>query len=342
MNNSVMGKALRLARELRFTLRAGKVPTEGFALSGLPDAARFFDDHGWVLVKHVFTSSEIETFRLDVLASERQGVAGDLLSNPRLSRVVLDERILRLSRGLLGAKPTYFGDSSWNSSNAGGFAIGFHKDNPYKTTQNAPDWQGKYSILRMGIYLQDHVDHSGGLALRDRSHHTTDTMVGQPFAVPTAKGDVVVWSLRTSHSGFVSRPRLFPTVFVPLTVQNVLTVRAKAQYRPPTLLFRPPEYAERLALFMSLGVDGEHVRRYLDYLKTRRYAVSLWKQSHYADSVRDEAQKKGLGLIDAPAEVEGIDPATVPEEHREPALELPPQGPASTALQSERTKTAEI
>jgi hypothetical protein len=324
IDKSVLGKAWRLARELRFALHAGRVPTEGFDLSGLPDAARFFDDHGWVLVKRVFTPSEIESFRRDVLASESEGLAGDLLSNPRLSRVVLDDRILRLSHALLGTRPTYFGDSSWYSSNAGGFAIGFHKDNADKSNQNGPDWDGVYPLLRMGIYLQDHVEHSGGLALRDRSHHTTDCLVGQPFAVPTAKGDVVVWSLRTSHSGFVSRPRLFPNAFLPLTVQNVLTVGAKAEYRPPKLLFRPTEYPERLALFASFGVDGKHVRRYVEYLKTRRYAVELWKQSRYTDTVRAEAQEKELGLIDAPAQVKDIDPETVRKEHQEPPADLLP------------------
>ena len=324
MNNSVAGKTLRLVKDLRLALHAHRVPSDGFHLSHLRDAAAFFEDHGWVLIKSVFTPAEIDGFRQNVLASEREGVGGDLLSNPWLSRVILDDRVVRLSRELLGAQPTYFGDSSWFSSNTQSFAIGFHKDNPYKFTQNGPDWQSKYSVFRMGIYLQDHTEHSGGLALRDRSHHTTDTLVGQPFAVPTAKGDIVAWSLRTSHSGFVSRPRVFPRVFVPLTVQNVLTVRSKTEYRPPSLLFRPPEYPARLALFSSFGIDSKHLRRYLEYLKTRRYAVELWQQSLYTESVRAEVARSGLDLIDAPAQVRGIDAALVPEGHQEPTMELLP------------------
>jgi hypothetical protein len=330
MNKSWVGKALRLARELRFTLRARGIRIESYDLASIEHAARFFDDHGWVLVKNVFTPAEIESFRGDVLASEREGLGGDLLSNPRLSRVLLDDRMIRLAGGLLGGQPTYFGDSSYGSDKAP-FAIGFHKDNADKLNQNGPDWRSKYSVLRMGVYLQDHVHHSGGLALRDRSHHTTDTSVGQPFAVPTAKGDVVVWSLRTSHSGLASRLRLLPNLFLPLTVQNVLTVRAKAEYRPPPMFFRPMEYPERLALFMSFGIDDKHMRRYIEYLKTRRYAILLWKCSRYTDSIRTEMEAKGLGLVDTPEQVEDINPAAVSEEHREPTPEVLPSEPRLVA-----------
>ncbi|MBV9950190.1 MAG: hypothetical protein JOZ69_25340, partial [Myxococcales bacterium] len=144
--------------------------------------------------------------------------------------------------------------------------------------------------------------------------------------------DVVVWSFRTSHSGLVSRLRLLPDVFVPLTVQNLLVVRrghSKDEFRPPRLLFLPMEYLERLALFMTFGLDGPHMRRYIEYLKTRRYAVVLWQRSLYTDEARALVRAKGLGLIDVPAEVTHIDPLTVPEEHSDPPADL--AGPTATA-----------
>jgi len=322
VSNSVVAKALRLVHELRYALYAGKVRVERFDMDTLPQAARFFDEHGWVLVKGVFTPSEVEHFRAAVRTSEREGACGDLLSNPRLSPVLLDDRIIHIARTLLGAQPTYYGDSSWYSSNTHPFALGFHKDNADKFNQNGPDWYGKYPILRIGIYLQDHVEHSGGVALRDGSHHTTDCTVGQPFAVPTAKGDVVVWSFRTSHSGFVSRLRLFPTVFLPLTLQKLLVVRKRGSpngtFRPASLLFRPKEYPDRLALFIAFGIDGKHLRRYVEYLKTRRFAVVLWQQSLYTDAMRTAVNGKGLLFLDAPDQVKDIDPTTVSEEHHDP------------------------
>ncbi len=322
MSRSVVGKAERLLHELRFALGAGKVPVEPFRLSDLARASPFFEEHGWVLIRDVFTEAEIDAFRADVLASEREGLTGDLLSNPRLSHALLDDRILRIATALLGAKPTYYGDSSWYSSNTSPFAIGFHKDNADKFNQQGPDWDGAYPLLRIGIYLQDHAEHSGGVALRDRSHHTTDCLVGQPFAVPSRKGDVVVWSFRTSHSGFVGRLRVFPSVFVPVTVQNALTVAKQGRYVRPGRLFRSMQYPERLVLFMSFGVDGRHLRRYIEYLKTRRFAIVLWQSSRYTDAMRAEIGRRGLGFIDAPAQVQGMDPSAASEEHHDPPPDM--------------------
>jgi hypothetical protein len=287
-------------------------------MSQLNEAARFFDDHGWALITNVFSLSEIERFRDEVLRSELERRNGDLLSNAYLRAVVLDDRVIAISRALLGGEPTYFGDSTWTCNRTVPSTIGFHKDNPDKTSGSKPDWQTrKYPVLRMGIYLQDHVRHSGGLGLRDRSHQTHDCSVGSPFAVPTAKGDIVIWSLRTSHTGFASRLRMFPKVFLPMGMQGRLALRAKVKPPGSRTLFRPAEYPERAALFASFGIEGSLLQRYTRYLKTRRYAVELWKHSEYTDGVRADAARKGLALIDMPAQVREVDPLTVPEEHHE-------------------------
>jgi len=309
-------RVVRLAREVGFTLR--KFPIESFELPRLAEAATFFDEHGWVILKNVFSPSEVDGFRADVLASQRDRMDGDLLGNPRLGRFILDGRTLSIARALVGAPPTYFGDSSWSSSNVVPQNLGFHKDNADKLSDRGPDWvPRKFPILRMGVYLQDHVEHSGGLGLRDRSHHTHDCSVGTPFAAPTAKGDVVVWSLRTSHTGFASRLRVFPSAFVPMGVQGRLAMRVRGDLDRPRLLFRASEHPDRVALFSSFGADGPLLRRFLRYLKTRRYAIELWRSTEYSEAIRAEAARKGLGLIDAPAEAKGIDPMSVFEEHRE-------------------------
>jgi hypothetical protein len=61
-----------------------------------------------------------------------------------------------------------------------------------------PDWHGRYTALRFGIYLQDHTTHTGGLNLRDRSHNTVSLTTGRTIYLQSAVGDVVVWRLRTT------------------------------------------------------------------------------------------------------------------------------------------------
>ena len=92
---------------------------------------------------------------------------GDLLSNPLLRDVLLDGRLVGIASQLLGSDQiVYAGDSSF-TINSG--QHGYHKDNADRTDKNAPDWQGRYTILRFGIYLQDHTEHTSGLNLRVRS-----------------------------------------------------------------------------------------------------------------------------------------------------------------------------
>jgi hypothetical protein len=319
-NQGNLARIARLTREVRYAFR--KFPVTKFDLTREAEAARFFDEHGWVIFQRVFTVAEVDAFRADVLASKRDGREGELLSDPRLRRFLLDDRTLRIARALLGGEPTYFGDSTATADRTVPSTLGFHKDNPDKLNERAPDWgPQRFPVLRMALYLQDHVQHSGGLGLRDRSHRTIDTSVGDPFAAPTAKGDVVVWSLRTSHTGFASRPHVFPDAFLPMGVQARLTMRARGALDRPRLLFRALERPERMAMFASFGTDGPLLRRFIRYLKTRRYAVMAWKNSEYTDDLRAEAVRKGLRVIDTPAEVRGIDPMSVPEEHHE----LPPE-----------------
>ncbi len=313
---AVTERIVRLAREFAYTFRS--FPVARFSLSQLVDAASFFDEHGWVLIKGAFSTAEVDQFREDALASEREGLDVDLLSNPRLNRFILDERTVNIARALLGSKPTYFGDSDWSIYRSIPNSLGFHKDNADKSNGSAPDWgPKKYPILRMGIYLQDHADHSGGVALRDRSHHTNDCTVGHPFAAPTTKGDVIAWSLRTSHSGFASRMHVFPSAFLPMGIQGRIAARGARDLDRPRLLFRPLEQPVRAGLFASFGAESPLMQRFVRYLKTRRYAVARWHQAEYGEAVLREAEQKGLLVMLPPPELKSIDPLSVPEEHHE-------------------------
>src|SRR5262245_18101309 len=117
-----------------------------------------FWDEGYLVIRIVFSPTEIERFRRPALEN-RQG-KGDLLSHPELRKPLLDDRVLSIAAQILGDTPVYYGDSSCN---LGQHAFGFHKDNADRSDPNAPDWKGKYTQIRFGLYLQDHSWHSGGL-----------------------------------------------------------------------------------------------------------------------------------------------------------------------------------
>jgi hypothetical protein len=114
-----------------------------------------FWQNGYLLIRDVFSKTEVEELRKHVIELFPNG-CGDILSKPFLREVLLDDRILDMAQKILGGKPVYFGDSSCVK---GKISYGWHKDNADRRDANAPDWQSKYTLIRFGLYLQDHSKH---------------------------------------------------------------------------------------------------------------------------------------------------------------------------------------
>lgn len=260
----------------------------------------FFWNNGYLIIRNVFSPTEIEALRQQAYKvaaeDEKKGltapnpfnpkcknIIGDLLSKDGLRDIVLDDRLLGIARQLLGDSPVYFGDSTFQ---IGEGARGYHKDNGDRINQSDPDWQGSYPILRFGIYLQDHTQYSGGLKVRVASHNTVSTTQGKSIFVNTAIGDVVVWNLRTSHSGNAVRLKLFPN----------LSLDSRIEKRIPAWL-KKEEQKERIAFFLSYGLKGSHLDRFMQFLRSRDYAIQSLKASKFGKDVWDKARAKNLEII---------------------------------------------
>jgi len=254
------------------------------------DVAKFWRD-GYTIVRGAYTRDEVARLREAVYAS-RGGGPRDLLCNPRLRSVLTDGRMVDVSRQLLDSDDLWYaGDSSY-TINSG--QRGFHKDNTDRKDPNGPDWAGRYTILRFGVYLQDHYWHTGGLNLRAGSHTTTDHSVGRNVYVRTRPGDIAVWSMCITHSGNGALLRFTPWVH-PLPRQVPKLKR--------WMVAKPD--GDRIALFAAIGLDDAHHQRYVDYLRTRKYMVDIWRHSVYDDETLAEAAKAGLHVRDMRREIAG-------------------------------------
>jgi hypothetical protein len=248
-----------------------------------------FWENGYQIVRNVYTPEEIKRLREATFASRGRG-PGDLLSNPLLRDVLVDGKFVEIARRILGSDDIWYaGDSSF-TINSG--QRGFHKDNVDRQDPNGPDWNGRYTILRFGIYLQDHWKHTGGLNLRAKSHNTADHTFGKNVYVRTRVGDVAVWSLRTTHSGNGTLLR-FPKSYAPLPHQHDKFPRWLVAARD----------GDRIALFAALGLDDAHMARYVEYLKTRKYIVDIWRRTRYDQAALTAAAEAGLIVRDVPREV---------------------------------------
>jgi hypothetical protein len=247
-----------------------------------------FWERGYAILPGVYTPEEIQAFREAAIAS--RGYGGDLLANPRLRSVLTDGRMAAVARKLLGTDDLFYsGDSSFTIN---GTQKGWHKDNADRVDPNAPDWADRYTQLRFGVYCQDHSEHTGGLNLRVGSHDIRNTTEGENLYVKTKPGDLAVWSMRITHSG---NGMLLKDPDAPFPLPNEHDK------------FKPEEVAEadgdRIALFVHIGANDKHAKRYADYTKTRKYLVDAWRKRPYDDEARQAAKEAGLHLRDMPAEV---------------------------------------
>ena len=273
------------------------------------DVTRFWRD-GYLLIRGVFSGAEIESMRArieEILREEGGREAGDvkvgaldLMSYPGLRDWLCDERVVSIVRGILGEEPVYFGDSSFQTGRG---ARGWHKDNRVvdRFDHRGLDWEGKYPLIRIGIYLQDHTHHSGGLGIRVGSHqpfwparlslpHKIRRQItllhGRPIHVGTQPGDLAVWTLRTTHTGNSVRLKLLPWLKLPTQLED----------KVPDWLAVPDD-KKRAAMFATFAAKSAHLDRYIDYLKTRDYMREMWKNARITDEVRAVTRQKGLDVM---------------------------------------------
>jgi hypothetical protein len=251
---------------------------------------RRFDRDGYLLIRQLFSEREVAAFRQAALAA--RGHKGDLLSDSRLRAFVLDERVLFVAREILGAALSYFGDSSCMF---GPNRTPYHKDNADRYDGLAPDWSSDYTLLRFGLYLQDHASHSGGPLVRRGSHRMSNVSRGRQVYLDTRVGDLAVWSLRTTHAGggVLLRWCPWPVAWHPTI----------AQYFPTAI--KKLDTAERVAIFCTFGIGDHHQMRLIEQLKTRTYMVDQWKNSVYSEAALSEACARGLTIRDVRREIEG-------------------------------------
>lgn len=257
-----------------------------------------FEEDGYVLARGIFSATEIANFRSLVYkqfeADEKQGLTfrlansksqasyakGDLLSKEYLYKILLDDRVLQVAREVLGdAKLIYFGDSSYQ---IGTGLRGFHRDSIDREDLNGPDWKSPYTLIRLGIYLQNHRNFSGGLKVKPGSHKKAD---GPSVFVNNDAGDLAAWSLMLLHSGNAVRLKGLP---------NLCIDNSSIENRIPAFL-KKEEEQERISLFMTYAVESEHVDRYIrEYELKRADTVEHLKASRYTAEAMQTARQKGV------------------------------------------------
>lgn len=259
-----------------------------------------FHKDGFILVKNLFSKEEMGKLNshIDSLKelerdSEKNGsylFVGDAVSK-NLGHIVFDERILNISKQILGPKLVYFGESTIMTGIRAG--RGFHRDNADRENPRDPDWQvNDFPIIKMGIYLADHKKYGGGLKVRKGSHRLDDFITdpnnpniknqeqgkGKIYNIPSQSGDLMLWSMKLAHSANFIKFKLLRNICLSPKIENKID-----KYLPQFLQSKLPE--ERKTLWITLGAPSSELDRYIKYYVGRGDFVEHWKKCAYNDEL---------------------------------------------------------
>jgi hypothetical protein len=142
--------------------------------------------------------------------------------------------------------------------------------------------------------------------LRTGSHKFTDLTKGKKVNAPTEPGDIVIWYLTTTHSGNAKRFKFFNSPV--LAFDGTKSFRSMLYFRIQkyaSFLLQKSE-ADRIALFLTYGIKDHHLDHYLKYLKTRKYAIKMWRNSPYSKELLDKVKGKKLTVLSMTEAVKDI------------------------------------
>lgn len=263
------------------------------------------NDHGFQVFSGVFKPAEITQMREKIQESFQRLSKQDLILEKKsedfdfqsmipdviqeelkeFKYIIFDERVLSCVRTLIGPDIVYFQDSTIQ---IGIGLAGYHKDNISRNEANHSDWKSNYDVIRMGVYLQNTKDFSGGINIKVGSHKHANYHSGAGINVPLETGDIVFWKLTTTHSGNAKRLKILPSVPLLGRIQRML----------PESFFIPEEM-QRMALFASYGKPGIHLDNFINYFQLKDDTPIRVKNSNYSNEARSFANSNRVSLRDA-------------------------------------------
>ena len=253
----------------------------------LAEAKQKFDEFGIIVLKQFMATQTRDDIR-DILTrklerSRSNGAVlklpqypkadfllGDILANRDLAKydyVFFKNEVVDLLKHLLHSKElVYYGDSSTQFDAA---VRGFHKDHVERYNANTDDWVGDYGIIRCAFYCEDHSKYSGGLKVRLASQNvencrsSSDTNkisihMGKAVDVKSEYGDLVMWSMRLTHSGNYRKLKFFPGLCLHPRIEMML----------PDFL-AAPEQMRRYFMSCAFARPGSHLEHYIKNMLRR-------------------------------------------------------------------------
>lgn len=250
------------------------------------DQKEFLRKHGYLHVKDFFSDDQIQSIRNYLDNRKKINPSEDIhdiLAIEEINHVFLNDKFLNFTSNLFGENVYYFGASTmrFHQNDVDEFHIDARKDIKL-------GYQQEYPIYRLGVYLQNHDSWSGGLKLREGSHRKVCIRLssfskiketikkilknkknvfdiffkGKIRNIRSKKNDLIIWNMRTHHSGRFKLLNSFPNLSLHPILEKYL----------PNFLFRDYE-KDRYALFIAFGRNEEnYLDNFIDDYRSKRFS----------------------------------------------------------------------
>lgn len=264
---------------------------------------------GFVHLKSIFKEKEIQDLRKFVLNNKSKNLINenfiDIMIIEKFNKYLINDKVIKIVRAILESTPIYFGDSSVTIAKKHNIGI-YHKDCTDRLDPKAPDWKTNYPLLRIGLFLQNHKKHSGGIILGKCSHNILfkyrflQVLYEEVYGFITGKfkhcdsemGDLVIWNLRTTHGPMGKRLKYFFRRPISQRLDKFIPNFLKHTF-----------FGSRILVTATFGSKSSHLDRYISYLKTRKYMVNKWVKNNYSTRLKELFSNRGVELYDLQKEV---------------------------------------
>ena len=248
------------------------------------------EQNGYCLIKNFFSLDEVEKLRKFVVKNHNNN-QDIYLSNDdgALDTNLLSKRYFQLLKETIGNDLVYFLDSSTFVDNIQKNTGIFHID--ARGDEKDPD-STIYKVWRVGVYLQDHKNNSGGIKMIAKSHKKFLTnsikkiyyILRKFFKnnysfkslipsfkyvnIPSEPGDLIIWNGRTHHCGRFKRLKKFKNfTFHPFIDRHL-----------PNFLVEN-EVTDRLVVFQNWGLTDLTVTEYFKYRLSQKSDEKYWQNN---------------------------------------------------------------
>jgi hypothetical protein len=259
----------------------------------------FFEKNGYLLVPKLFSMEEVENYRKGC----RLNKPGDSTCRPEFGNVMLSPKVVSIIKDLLGDEIIYPGLSLTRTDDFPkpfGSRF-FHTD----TIDEDGDFETDYSVINTGIYLQDYVNFSGTLKIMPGSHKraciTSTTIIGalknivkqllkgnikgaigilnlhRSVNIPTMPGDMIIWYVRTHHSGYGIRPKFLHNWSLPPVIENWI----------PEFL-KLPDNPERNVILSIFAAKNKYLETYIKKQISKGYRKEHYLNNACLDTIKIE------------------------------------------------------